>query len=69
MFDIIKVCPYCGNEYGGRIGCCGESENHGEYIITDDPDEDAMYPTYMDAAEEADRLWNEHLTRSSNNGV
>jgi len=57
MFDVIKVCPYCGNSYGARIGCCGEHDGHGVYIITDDPDEDAVYIYKEEAEAEADALF------------
>lgn len=33
---VIEVCPYCGNPYGGRIGCCGESRAHGVWVVEDD---------------------------------
>lgn len=22
--ETIEVCPYCGNERGGKFSCCGE---------------------------------------------
>ena len=45
-YEIIRVCGYCGQEYGGRLGCCGESYMHAKYW-TDCPgleDEDFATP-------------------------
>ena len=56
MSDILFVCPYCGDEYGDRLGCCGESRGHGIYVI--DGMEETQYETLAEAqralAEEGD---------------
>jgi hypothetical protein len=49
MADILKICPYCGNEYASwALGCCGESTDHGVYVIDDDDDQ-TQYDTYKEA--------------------
>jgi hypothetical protein len=47
MSDILKICPYCGSEYASWArGCCGESTNHGVYVIDD---EETEYGTSAEA--------------------
>lgn len=36
--DVITVCPYCGEEYHGRLGCCGEANTHGIRVYADTGD-------------------------------
>lgn len=35
IYSLGLTCPYCGDQYRGRIGCCGESYQHGEeaYLV------------------------------------
>jgi len=56
MFDVIKVCPFCGNPNGVTFGCCEENIGYGLYVITDDPDEDAVYFTEVEADVRSDEL-------------
>lgn len=37
IVDEIVICPYCGDEYGEKIGCCGEAMTHAEkaYVMAD----------------------------------
>lgn len=42
--DVLEVCPYCGDTYGGRLGCCGESIAHAVFVISDD-ETGAQYDT------------------------
>lgn len=35
---VALICPYCGDNAYGKIGCCGESSAHFEehYVTTSD---------------------------------
>ena len=60
-YQAIKVCPYCGDEYGGRLMCCGEHHGHATWV-TDCPGlEENQY-----ASEEACWLAIEEACRDSN---
>lgn len=52
--DVIRVCPYCGDEYGGRLGCCGESIAHATYIVIGIEDE--QFDTEAEAWAASDQL-------------
>lgn len=48
MSDVLMICPYCGNEYGDRLGCCGEHYGHAVFVIDDD-ESDVQYHTREEA--------------------
>ena len=49
-YQAIKVCPYCGDEYGSRIQCCGEHHGHATWV-TDCPGlEEMQFDTEADCA-------------------
>lgn len=54
--EVLKICPYCGNEYGGRIECCGEHYGHAAFVIYGD-ESDTQYETEAEAEKAADILF------------